>query len=384
VKSWRLRQNEHFEKRATRMGVEISQIFKQFGHVPVLKGVDLSIADGELIALLGASGSGKTTLLRILAGLDWPQAGAITVDGVDWLALTPQERQVGFVFQHYALFPHMSVLDNVAFGLTIRPRDKRPAKAEIARRVTELLDLVQMGGFAGRYPAQLSGGQRQRVALARALAIEPKMLLLDEPFGALDARIRKELRRWLRRLHDQLGMTTVFVTHDQEEAFELADRVVVMGEGVIEQVGTPDEIYERPASPFVARFLGGVNEIPAELSNGHVLVPGADTSRLERMALGDGRAILFVRPQEMELTRDAGAPARIADVVSSGASVRYDVTLPGADRPVEVELPRQADGARALARGDGVRLGILRGRVFHPPTRSAGTEAETRAAAAAH
>jgi sulfate transport system ATP-binding protein len=366
------------------MGVEISQVFKQFGHVPVLKGVDLSIADGELVALLGASGSGKTTLLRILAGLDWPQAGAVTVDGVDWLALRPQERQVGFVFQHYALFPHMSVFDNVAFGLTIRPRDRRPARADIARRVTELLELVQMRDFGARYPAQLSGGQRQRVALARALAIEPKMLLLDEPFGALDARIRKELRRWLRRLHDQLGMTTVFVTHDQEEAFELADRVVVMGEGVIEQVGTPDEIYERPASPFVARFLGGVNEIAAELSNGRVLVPGADTSRLGRMALGDGRAILFVRPQEIELTAEAGGAARIQDIVSSGATIRYDIALPGTDKPVEVELPRGAEGVGLLARGDAVRLDIRRGRVFHPPTRSASTGEGARAAAAAH
>ncbi|CAH1662558.1 sulfate/molybdate ABC transporter ATP-binding protein [Chelatococcus asaccharovorans] len=365
------------------MSIEIRNIFKQFGTTPVLKGVDLSIADGELIALLGASGSGKTTLLRILAGLDWPQSGEVFVDDTDWLRLNPQERQIGFVFQHYALFPHMSVFENVAFGLSIRPRETRPAKADIARRVVELLDLVQMGAYGSRYPAQLSGGQRQRVALARALAIQPKMLLLDEPFGALDARIRKDLRRWLRGLHERLGMTTIFVTHDQEEAFELADRVVVMGEGVIEQIGTPDDIYEQPASPFVARFLGGVNELPAELHAGHVHVAGADTSRVGRLALGDGQAMLFVRPHEIDLVPDATGTAVIKDIVPSGALIRYEVALPQTDKVIEVELAREAARDRTLTRGDVVRVNILRGRVFHPPKRQPVASASGRAGQAA-
>ncbi|MBS7697363.1 MULTISPECIES: sulfate/molybdate ABC transporter ATP-binding protein [unclassified Chelatococcus] len=366
------------------MSIEIRNIFKQFGTTPVLKGVDLSIADGELIALLGASGSGKTTLLRILAGLDWPQSGEVFVDDSDWLRLSPQERQIGFVFQHYALFPHMTVFENVAFGLSIRPRETRPPKADIARRVVELLELVQMGAYGGRYPAQLSGGQRQRVALARALAIQPKMLLLDEPFGALDARIRKDLRRWLRGLHEQLGMTTIFVTHDQEEAFELADRVVVMGEGIIEQVGTPDEIYEQPASPFVARFLGGVNELPAELSNGHVHVAGADTSRVGRLALGDGQAVLFVRPHEIDLLPDAAGTAVIRDIVPSGALIRYEVALPQTDKLVEVELARETTRERALTRGDAVRVNIRRGRIFHPPKRQSAAVPNGKVAQAAH
>jgi sulfate transport system ATP-binding protein len=348
------------------MAIDIRGIFKQFGKVPVLRGIDLDIADGELIALLGASGSGKTTLLRILAGLDWPNAGEVQVDGADWLALEAQRRQVGFVFQHYALFQHMSVFENIAFGLRVRPRALRPPEAEIRARVGELIELVQIGGLADRYPAQLSGGQRQRVALARALAIQPKVLLLDEPFGALDARVRKDLRRWLRGLHERLGMTTIFVTHDQEEAFELADRVVVMGEGRIEQVGTPDEIYEHPASPFVARFLGGVNELPAELHDGRLLVAEADTSSVARIAAGDGEVTLFVRPHEIALRHDAGAGARILDAASNGPTFHYDVALPGLERPVEVMLPREAVRERPLRRGDAVRLQILRGRVFAP------------------
>jgi sulfate transport system ATP-binding protein len=237
------------------MAIEIQGMQKSFGAVPVLRGIDLTIADGELMALLGASGSGKTTLLRILAGLEWPDRGSLTVDGTDWLALEAQKRRVGFVFQHYALFPHLSVFENVAFGLRVRPRAERPEEGEIALRVRRLLDLVRVRELEARYPSQLSGGQRQRVALARALAVEPNVLLLDEPFGALDARIRQELRQELRRVHDELGTTTVFVTHDQDEAFELADRVVVMGEGRIEQIGTPDEISARPATAFVAEFL---------------------------------------------------------------------------------------------------------------------------------
>lgn len=364
------------------MAIDIQDIHKQFGKVPVLRGIDLQIAEGELIALLGASGSGKTTLLRILAGLDWPNTGAVTVDGTDWLSLEAQRRGVGFVFQHYALFQHMSVFENIAFGLRVLPKDKRPAEDEIRSRVNELIGLVQIEGLAERYPAQLSGGQRQRVALARALAIRPKVLLLDEPFGALDARIRKDLRRWLRGLHDQIGMTTIFVTHDQDEAFELADRVVLMGEGRIEQVGTPDEIYEHPASPFVARFLGGVNELPTELHNGRLVLPHADASAVERVAAGDGAVTLFVRPHEIDLVADATSAARIADVASNGPSFRFDIALPGVDKPVEVELTREAVRGRSLRRGDAVRLKILRGRIFEPAQRPAETAAAKRLARA--
>jgi len=237
------------------MAIDIGGVEKAFGRVGVLRGVDLRIGDGELVALLGPSGSGKTTLLRVLAGLEWPDRGRLRVDGADWLGLPAQKRRVGFVFQHYALFQHMSVFENVAFGLRVRPKAERPPEADIRSRVQHLLDLIQLPDLGARYPAQLSGGQRQRVALARALAVEPKVLLLDEPFGALDARVRKDLRRWLRALHAQLGTTTVFVTHDQDEAFALADRVVLMNEGLIEQVGTPREIRDHPATPFVARFL---------------------------------------------------------------------------------------------------------------------------------
>ncbi len=368
------------------MAIDIQDIHKQFGKVPVLRGIDLQIADGELIALLGASGSGKTTLLRILAGLDWPNTGSVDVDGTDWLSLEAQRRGVGFVFQHYALFQHMSVFENIAFGLRVLPKDKRPSEDEIRSRVNELIGLVQIEGLGERYPAQLSGGQRQRVALARALAIRPKVLLLDEPFGALDARIRKDLRRWLRSLHDQIGMTTIFVTHDQEEAFELADRVVLMGEGRIEQVGTPDEIYEHPASPFVARFLGGVNELPADLHNGRVQLPYADTSAVERVAAGDGQVTLFVRPHEIELIADAAPSnvptARISDVASNGPSFRFDIALPGVDKPVEVELTREALRGRNLRVGDAVKLKILRGRIFEPAHRPATTAATPRVASA--
>jgi sulfate transport system ATP-binding protein len=362
------------------MTIDIQGIVKQFGSTPVLRGVDLQIGDGELIALLGASGSGKTTLLRILAGLEWPNAGQVSVDGAEWLSLEPQRRQVGFVFQHYALFQHMTVAENIAFGLRVRPAALRPADAEIRSRVDQLLQLVQLDGLGRRYPGQLSGGQRQRVALARALAIQPKILLLDEPFGALDARVRKDLRRWLRELHETLGTTTIFVTHDQEEAFELADRVVVMGEGRIEQVGTPDEIYDHPASPFVARFLGGVNELPAALQNGRLVLANADTSAVARMAAGDGDVTLFVRPQEIDLLPDSSATARIAGAASNGPSFRFDVELPGLDRTVEVELSRETARTRQLRRGDTVRLQILRGRIFAPPHARPHPAADTRPA----
>jgi sulfate/thiosulfate transport system ATP-binding protein len=363
------------------MAIEIGGITRQFGSTHVLRGIDLSIGDGELVALLGPSGSGKTTLLRILAGLDWPNSGDLRVDGADWLTLEAQRRRVGFVFQHYALFPHMSVFENVAFGLTIRPRAQRPSKAEIARRVVELLAMMQIPDLGSRYPAQLSGGQRQRVALARALAIEPKVLLLDEPFGALDAAIRKDLRAWLRQLHEQLGTTTVFVTHDQEEAFELADRVVIMSEGRIEQIGSADEIYQRPATPFVARFLGGANELQVTVQSGRIHAPGLDISALGRFAIGDGAADLFVRPHEITLEAEAGAPARIASVTSTGASFRFAVTVPGLDKAVEVEMTRREAEGRGLERGASVRVAVHAARLFNAPERRAHSHSAADAAA---
>ncbi|MGY6646293.1 MAG: sulfate/molybdate ABC transporter ATP-binding protein [Salinarimonas sp.] len=357
------------------MAIEIAGIERRFAATHVLRGIDLTIRDGELAALLGPSGSGKTTLLRILAGLDWPDAGALHVDGANWLALEAQRRGVGFVFQNYALFPHMRVADNIAFGLTIRPRATRPSKAEIARRVGELLAMMQIPDLGGRFPAQLSGGQRQRVALARALAIEPKVLLLDEPFGALDAAIRKDLRSWLRQIHDQLGTTTVFVTHDQEEAFELADRVVIMAEGRIEQVGSAEEIHARPASPFVARFLGDANELPVTVQSGRIRAPGLDITRLGRFAIGDGEADLFVRPWEITLEADASAPARIVSVAAAGPNFRYSLSVPGFAGRVAAEIPRRDVAGQGLDEGTGVRVVVHAARLFSSPERNASSPA---------
>ena len=251
------------------MGIVISGLVKSFGNYAALRGVDLNIRAGEFLALLGPSGSGKTTLLRILSGLDAPDAGSLTIDGEDISQQRARDRQMGFVFQHYALFRHMTVAENIAFGLRVKPRGQRLPRAQIDQRVGELLRLVQLERLEARYPAQLSGGQRQRVALARALAIEPKMLLLDEPFGALDAKVRKELRRWLRHLHEEMHVTTIFVTHDQEEAMDVAGQLVVMNEGRVEQSGSADELYENPANEFVMSFVGEVNQLGDELVRPH-------------------------------------------------------------------------------------------------------------------
>ncbi|MEO5794800.1 MAG: sulfate ABC transporter ATP-binding protein, partial [Rhodoferax sp.] len=256
------------------MSIEIRNIHKQFGSFTALGDVSLDIASGELVALLGPSGCGKTTLLRIIAGLETPDAGSIHFAGADTTDVHVRERQVGFVFQHYALFRHLTVFENVAFGLRVKPRNQRPSEAVIKAKVHELLGLVQLDWLANRYPSQLSGGQRQRIALARALAVEPKVLLLDEPFGALDAKVRKELRRWLRRLHDELHVTSIFVTHDQEEALEVADRVVVMNKGKVEQIGSPQQVWDHPASPFVYGFLGDVNLFHGRAHEGEVQLEG--------------------------------------------------------------------------------------------------------------
>ena len=310
------------------MSIEIRQLRKAFGKTVVCDDLNLDIPSGELVALLGPSGSGKTTLLRIIAGLEVPDAGSVRFHGQDTTHTDVRERQVGFVFQHYALFGHMSIFENVAFGLRVRPKATRPSEAAIRKKVTELLKLVQLDWIADRYPHQLSGGQRQRIALARALAVEPKVLLLDEPFGALDAKVRKELRRWLRRLHDEVHVTSVFVTHDQEEAMEVADRVVVMNEGRIEQQGTPDQVYDHPASPFVLNFLGDVNLFHGRLGHG----PGAPAGEVS-----------YVRPHELQILaqpEEGSLPVVLGQVLTVGPNTRLEFRRRDDAGYVDVELPR--------------------------------------------
>ncbi len=288
------------------MMVALDALTLRFGGVTALDAVSLQVAPGEFVALLGPSGSGKTTLLRAIAGLEVPASGRIAIAGNDMTATPPQQRGIGFVFQQYALFRHMSVADNIGFGLNVRPRARRPTRAEIAQRVAKLLELVQLPGLGDRYPGQLSGGQRQRVALARALAVEPQLLLLDEPFGALDARVRKDLRRWLRAVHARMGLTSLFVTHDQEEALDLADRVVVMNAGRVEQVATPAELWDHPASSFVCDFLGGANRLSTLVTGGQVMVGSARIANAAP-AMADGPAVAFVRPHEWRVAAADGA-----------------------------------------------------------------------------
>jgi sulfate transport system ATP-binding protein len=328
------------------MSIEIRNISKRFGNFVALDNINLDIPTGELVALLGPSGCGKTTLLRIIAGMETADEGEVLFSGTEATHLHARERNVGFVFQHYALFRHMTVFENVAFGLRVKPRKERPSEAEIKRRVMELLGLVQLDWLADRYPSQLSGGQRQRIALARALAVEPKVLLLDEPFGALDTKVRKELRRWLRRLHDEMHISSVFVTHDQEEALEVADRVVVMNHGKIEQIGSPDEVYSSPASPFVYQFLGNVNVFHSRVHGGY--------AEIER---GDGKegATAFVRPHDIEISIHQLAnalPATVQHVHPIGPVVRIE--LQHESEIVEVELSRERHEELQLAVGQSV------------------------------
>ena len=345
------------------MSIEIKNVSKSFGSYRALNDVSLTVHAGELLALLGPSGSGKTALLRIIAGLDRPDSGQVLIDGEDLSSQSLRDRRVGFVFQHYSLFRHMTVMENVAFGLRVRPRRERPSDGEIKRRVDELLNLVQLDRLAERYPGQLSGGQRQRVALARALAIEPKVLLLDEPFGALDARVRKELRRWMRKLHKEINVTSVFVTHDQEEALELADRIAIMNVGQIEQIASPAEAYDRPATPFVSEFLGFANRLPCRVENGFAKVG----DMLLPIELDDyvGEGVAFVRAHEIGLGRPNGHDAgrgRIEAIVPLGPDARVDVAYEG--HRLEVRIDRESLAQLMLAPGEACVVSIARAHVF--------------------
>jgi sulfate/thiosulfate transport system ATP-binding protein len=325
------------------MSIGIRNVSKSFGAFTALRDVSFEVRPGELVALLGPSGCGKTTLLRIVAGLETPDRGSVLFDGEDATSRQVGERRVGFVFQHYALFRHMSVFENVAFGLRVRPRAHRPAHAEITSKVTNLLKLVQMDYLGDRYPSQLSGGQRQRVALARALAVEPKVLLLDEPFGALDARVRQELRRWLRRLHDDIHLTSVFVTHDQEEALELADRIVIMNEGQVVQDASPVDVFERPASPFVMNFLGNVNIFHGRVEKGRALLGPIALDYPEHAADESRPAAGYARPHELDVSRvDSGDGlwAILETANLAGAIVRLEL-IDDERKLLQVEVARE-------------------------------------------
>jgi sulfate transport system ATP-binding protein len=349
--------------------ITVRSVTKRFGAFTALDDVSLEVPGGELVALLGPSGSGKTSLLRILAGLEAPDRGQTFLDGQDLGAQSARQRNVGLVFQHYALFRHLDCYENVAFALRVR---KRP-EAEVRARVTELLRLVQLEGLGRRMPSQLSGGQRQRIALARALAAQPRVLLLDEPFGALDAQVRAELRAWLRRLHDEIHLTTVFVTHDQDEAFEVADRVVVMNHGKIEQVGSPTEVFERPANDFVMRFVGHVNILDAELEAGHAHVGGASvavTNAADAPRPGRVTGRVYVRPHEVEIGRapaDGAIPARVLRVTPLGSGLKIELVAPGLGQhapSVRADLDWERGSALGLRDGDDVYLSLRRARVF--------------------
>ncbi len=337
------------------MTIEVRGLMRRYGGVAALDGVALAVGQGEFVALLGPSGSGKTTLLRSLAGLEFPDAGEVLIDGRDMAQVPARERGIGFVFQNYALFRHMTVFENIAFGLRIRPRRQRPGRAEIARRVEELLALVRLPGLEARYPEQLSGGQRQRVALARALAIEPRVLLLDEPFGALDAKVRKELRLWLRGLHDRLGLTSLFVTHDQDEALELADRVAVMRDGRVVQFDTPEALLARPADAGVAGFLGDAAPVACEVRGGQAVFAALPPVAAE--GVREGRAVAFLRPVDLLAEPGAGA-ARVAAARQDGRGVRLTVELGGM---LLEALPAQG---WVPQRGEACCVRVLGARVF--------------------
>jgi sulfate transport system ATP-binding protein len=343
--------------------IEVRDIVKKFGAFTALDHVDLKVPDGELLALLGPSGSGKTTLLRIIAGLDWPDAGEVSFNDENVLAQAASERHVGFVFQHYALFRHMTVFENVAFGLRVQPRNIRKDEGSIRARVKELLDLVQLDWLSSRYPSQLSGGQRQRIALARALAIEPRILLLDEPFGALDAKVRKELRQWLRSLHSEINVTSIFVTHDQEEALEVANRVVVMDKGRIEQIGTPSEVYDNPATAFVHGFIGESIVLPVEVSQGCVQL-GSNPIDISSDHIPLGPARLFIRRHDMQIgpAGRGSFEGAVRQVRAFGPIQRAEIVLCGGDSHTVIEIDTPRD--QPLQAGDIVGLRPRRYRIF--------------------
>ena len=341
--------------------IKIEGVAQDFGAFAALRNVSLEIKPGELVALLGPSGSGKTTLLRVIAGLNAPDRGRVLFDQEDATYLPVQDRKVGMVFQNYALFKHMTVADNIAYGLKVRPRRYRPSKTEITRRVEELLRFVQLEGLGSRFPGQLSGGQRQRVALARALAIEPRVLLLVEPFGALDARVRKDLRRWLREVHQKTGLTTIFVTHDQDEAMELADRVVVLNEGRIEQIGTPEELYDRPASSFVISFVGEAVALPVTVADGHVNFAGREL-HIDTHGLPSGAAKVFFRPADITVASKGNGEieGRVESIRRTPAGVRATIAIEGYDQTLEIDSP--IDQAASL--GEKIPLSFTKARVF--------------------
>ncbi|MDP5240792.1 sulfate ABC transporter ATP-binding protein [Uliginosibacterium sp. 31-16] len=357
------------------MSIQVQNIRKQFGSFVALNDVSLDFPTGELVALLGPSGCGKTTLLRIIAGLEQADKGNVILEGTDASATHVRDRQVGFVFQHYALFRHMSVFDNIAFGLRVKPRNERPSEDVIRKKVTELLKLVQLDWLADRFPSQLSGGQRQRIALARALAVEPRVLLLDEPFGALDAKVRKELRRWLRRLHDELHITSIFVTHDQEEALEVADRVVLMNHGSVEQIGTPEEVWNAPKTPFVYSFLGSVNLFHGRAGQGALQVDEHSLTHAEDNIPQGAEVIAFARPHELDidtdLTQVEGLRARIARIQAFGLTARVElerIDTSGTLHHYEVELTLERLIALQLRTGSEVRITPSHLKVFQTPS----------------
>jgi sulfate transport system ATP-binding protein len=350
------------------MTIEVQHIRKQFGQFTALDDVSLKFADGELTALLGPSGCGKTTLLRIIAGLEFPDAGRVLLDGDDASARHVRERQVGFVFQHYALFKHMTVFENVAFGLRVKPRKERPSEAQIREKVKKLLELVQLDWIADRYPPQLSGGQRQRIALARALAVEPRVLLLDEPFGALDAKVRKELRRWLRQLHDELHVTSIFVTHDQEEALEVADQIVLMNKGHVEQLGTPSDVYNHPASPFVYGFLGNVNLFHGRVNDG-VLASGDATFHAPQYAdVKNGEGIAYVRPHDLDVERyvpgGEGVAVKLRRAHAIGPLAQLDLERADNAQIIEAVIPNERYRELGLRDGETLLVKPKRMHVF--------------------
>lgn len=340
------------------MSIEVKGLHKKFGDFTALGDISLDFKPGELVALLGPSGCGKTTLLRIIAGLEQANSGRVLLEGEDASHTHVRERQVGFVFQHYALFKHMTVFDNVAFGLRMRPKKTRPSEKQIHEKVMSLLKLVQLDWLAKRFPAQLSGGQRQRIALARALAVEPRVLLLDEPFGALDAKVRKELRRWLRKLHEELHVTSIFVTHDQEEALEVADRVVVMNQGNVEQVGTPEQVYNQPATPFVYGFLGSVNSFSARTEENQILIGDNRFTHPHNLAAG-ADVFAFARPHEIKIVTDfnaQGLGAVVDRILSFGSNHRVELDDLNNGQLYEVSVTTAELEQLALTPGQKVRL----------------------------